>query len=309
MGFVGSILLLLLKIALGIIACMLFVNLVETVNLLRRCFQAKTEQCRKRLFKELFFNYVHKGPFNLIKWVICDVLRGKNYFKLFGIWCFTGYYGEGKSLGEVNFAFNLKKKHPEMDIKIYSNFNVVGQDGKITGWEDILHLPKNTILLFDEIQSTFTSTKFKDFPLELLWKLTQCRKHGLAIFCTSPVYNRMTIQLRESCDYVIECHNVFHLDRYFRYVFFRADKYEQYNNASGLLAGMRKREYIDFTHSFVARDIDYSLYDTTEQIDRFDVVEEEPKKGKSNVNLAAIENSVYKRVMNEIEKRGGLRSA
>ena len=310
MDFVSMIIFGLIKIALFILSGLLVFNLLETIKVFQRCKKHRGRYPLKKSFKHGFMNYRHFGPLNVIKWIVLDVIRGKSYFKLFGIWCFCGYYGEGKSLGEVNFAFNLKNKHPDMNIKIFSNFNVKGQDGKITKWEDILDLPKNTILLFDEIQSTFTSTKFKDFPLELLWKLTQCRKHGLAIFCTSPVYSRMSIQLRESCDYVIDCKNVFKLDRLFKYTFFRADKYEKFQQSEGILQNLKKSTFIEFIYALVARDLEYSRYNTKEQIDRFDVVEEEKTTSKSKtIDISKIENEVYKKVMNEIEKRGGLRSA
>jgi hypothetical protein len=290
-------------ILIGIIVVLLLsVNVIQTFYILYKEHKMKIYGS----YKDAFFNFKHTGPMNLIKWVLLDIKRGKSYFKLFGIWCFTGYYGEGKSLGEVTFAFRLKEKYPEMDIKIYSNFEVEGQDGRITCWEDILDLPKNTILLFDEIQSTFTSTKYADFPIELLWKLTQCRKHGLAIFCTSPVYTRMSIQLRESCDYVVECKNIFHLDRLFKYTFFKADEYEAYKSVGGLLAGVKKNLFVDFTYSFVARDIDYSRYDTTAQIDKFDVVKENPKSTKklSNNEISALENRVIKKVLDYVARQG-----
>ncbi len=293
---------------LGAFSVLLIINLIQTMKIFRMCVKSGGRRPLKRRFKAAFMNSTHTGPLNILKWVLWDLFHGKSYFKLFGIWAFTGYYGEGKSLGEVNFAFNLKHKHPEMNIKIYSNFDVKGQDGRIYSWEDILTLPPNTILLFDEIQSTFTSTKFKDFPLELLWKITQCRKQGLAIFCTSPVYTRMSIQLRESCDYVIDCKNVFHLDRWFKYTFFRADKYEAYHDSKGFLDALRKKDYIEFVYTLVARNIDYARYDTKQQIDRFDIVEEKPANVKG-LSAAQLENTIYKKIIADIEKKYGLRSA
>lgn len=292
-----------LYMLLGALAVLLFVNLVQTVCIFFRAYRSGGKRPFKRRFKALFMNFTHIGPLNIIKWVLWDFFHGKSYFKLYGIWAFTGYYGQGKSLGEVNFAFNLKEKHPELDIKIYSNFDVKGQDGRIYSWEDILTLPPNTILLFDEIQSTFTSTKFKDFPLELLWKITQCRKQGLAIFCTSPVYTRMSIQLRESCDYVIDCKNVLNLDRWFKYTFFHADKYEAYHERKGIFDSLRKREYVEFVYTLVARNIDYARYDTKQQIDRFDVVEEKPSSTKiSSASVAQLEDRLYKRLLGELKK-------
>lgn len=228
-----------------------------------------------------------------IKWVLIDLLRGLDRYKLFGIWCFTGYYGEGKSLGAVNFAFNIKEKNPQKDIKIFSNFNVKGQDGKIECWQDLIELPKDSIVIFDEIQSTFTSQKYSDFPIELLWKLTQCRKHGLAIFCTSPVYSRMSIQLRESTDYVIESKNRFGLNRWFTYNFYHAPEYEAIVNVTGINGAIKKKQNREFKYTLIAQDKNYKKYNTTEQIDRWDIEDKNNKK---------IKKYDYKKLKNELLK-------
>ncbi len=280
-------------------AVFLIINLIQTLRIFIRSKRAKTS------FREDFFNERHTGPLNLIKWVLWDVFRGKSYFKLFGIWAFTGYYGQGKSLGAVTYAFQLQKKHPELNIKIYSNFEVQGQDGRVDRWEDLLELPKNTILIFDEIQSTFTSTRYKDFPIELLWKLTQCRKHGLAIFCTTPVFTRMSIQLRESVDYVIVCKNVLNLDRWFKYTFYRAPDFEKAENMNGMFSDMQRKRLVDTEVTVIARDCDYARYDTSAQIDRWDIVDEDAVAKAGKKDLRQIEDAVYKRVLAEIERRGG----
>lgn len=275
------------------------INIYQTIRIFIR------SKKRKSHFRDDFMNEKHTGPLNLIKWVLLDVFRGKSYFKLFGIWAFTGYYGQGKSLGAVTYAFQLKEKHPELNIQIYSNFEVRGQDGRVDKWEDLLDLPRNTILIFDEIQSTFTSTKWKDFPIDLLWKLTQCRKHGLAIFCTTPVYTRISIQLRESVDYVITCKNILNLDRWFKYTFYRAPDFEKADALNGIFSDMQRKRLVDMEVSIIARDCDYARYDTSAQIDRWDIVDEEAVAKESKKNLRQIENTVYKRVMAEIERRGG----
>lgn len=204
------------------------------------------------------------------KWILIDIIRGRDFFDLFGIWCFTGYYGEGKTMGAVQYAMMLKKRYPH--IHIYTNFNMAYQDGKITSWQDLLELPPWTIVIFDEIQSTFTSTQYSDFPIELLWKLTQCRKQNLAVFASSPVYHRMSIQLRESTDYVIECKNMLKRKRWFKYDFYRAANYEKY------VANPEKVKPIkEFTRHICVNDADYNLYDTKETVQRQDIAGDNKK--------------------------------
>lgn len=225
---------------------------------------------KKKSIKEVIIKEKYPFIYEVVKWHIIDIIRNRDFFELFGIWCFTGYYGQGKTLGAVMYAMKLKKKYPY--IHIYSNFNLKGQDGRITKWQDLLELPQNSIVIFDEIQSTFASTQFKDFPLELLWKLTQCRKSKLAIFASSPVYSRMSIQLRESTDYVIECKNMFKRKRWFVYKFYHASDYEKYQDDKDKLRNKR----VDVKH-IVASDDDYDLYDTSETVQRFDITDNDVK--------------------------------
>ncbi len=236
------------------------------------------------------------SPIEFVKWVLIDIIRGKDRMRLFGIWCFTGYFGEGKTLGAVTYAKRMQQL--DEDIHIYTNFNMVGQHGKITCWEDLLNLPPKTIVIFDEIQSTFTSQKYKDFPIELLWKLTQCRKTGLCVFASSPVFHRMSIQLRENTDMVIECNNVLSLDRWFNYRFYRAPEYEMYRENPIKLFQSRVRAW-----SFIAQDRDYRTYNTSEIVDRLDIdgSNDKQKKIKSN-DYNKLKNEILKLVDEKIRK-------
>lgn len=277
-----SLLLLIMLIVMGLLS---YVGIV-----ILRILLTKRVLCRGKKLKYKWLRFrvavrIHRF-INIIefpKWVIIDIFRGKDKLRLFGIWCFTGYFGEGKTLGAVTFAKGLQKKYPHRNIQIYTNFNMRGQAGKITCWEDLINLPKNSIVIFDEIQSTFTSQKFKDFPLELLWKVTQCRKQGLMVLASSPVFHRMTIQLRENTDFVVVCKNVMRQDRWFSYSFYRAPDFERYQDNPIKL----------FTHrtmnvQFVAQDNDYRQFDTHAIVDRFDIV------GNDTNEKAKVRNIVEK---------------
>jgi len=276
------------------IAFLIAYTITKTLIIILKC---RFKNIKKNIKETRYINTIE-----FIKWVLIDLKRGKDYFKLFGIWCFTGYYGQGKSLGAVNFAFDLREKYAYKNIKIFSNFNIKGQDGKITKWQDLLNLPKNSIVIFDEIQSTFTSQKYAEFPLDLLWKLTQCRKHGLTIFGTSPVYKRMTIQLRESTDYVIECKNIFKLDRHFKYEFYHAPDYESYIEVQGgIMDQLKKKKFLDRTYNLVAQDKNYHRYDTEEQIDRWDI-EDANQKTKSSKNGKPLSRNDYQKLRDQLIK-------
>lgn len=225
---------------------------------------------RKKMSISIIYILIKKHRYikivEFVKWIIIDIIRGRDRSNLFGIWAFTGYFGQGKTLGMVTFAKQLQKQYPQKNIQLCSNFSLKGQFKKIESWEDLLDLPKNTIVLFDEIQSSFTSQKFKDFPIDLLWKITQCRKQGLMIFCSTPVFHRMTIQLRENTDFIVTCSNVFNSDRWFNYRFYKAPDYERHIDNP-----IRLRASQAFSLSFIPQDYDYYHYDTTQIVDRMDI--------------------------------------
>lgn len=199
-------------------------------------------------------------PVDFAKWVIIDILRGKDKLKLFGIWAFTGYYGEGKTMGCVNFAKSLQTKYPHRDIKIYSNIMVEGQVKRVESWEEVLSLPKNSIFIYDESQSDWSCNN-RDFPEDLLRQITQCRKRQLAMFMTSPVFTRMNINIRESVNFVVVCHNIMGADRWFTYDFYRREEYEAHMESK-----LKLRMNRLFRESLIATDDVYKQYDTVEEV-------------------------------------------
>jgi hypothetical protein len=232
-------------------------------------------------------------PVEFLKWVIIDIARGKDRLRLFGIWAFTGYYGEGKTMGCVQFAKHLQKQYPHRNIKIFSNIDVVGQEKKIQDWKELLDLPKNSIFIYDESQSDWScNIGVNSFPEDFLRRITQVRKKQFAMFMTSPRYNRMNINIRESISFVIECKNLFSLDRWFSYNFYRAEDYEQYYDNK-----LKLKLHRYFKISIVAQDKDYRQYDTTQEVESIKSDDKEIKK-----NEVIMISDYFKKFRNEILK-------
>lgn len=260
----------------------------------------------KKTLKECIFEIRYPLYVEAFKWVVIDILRGKEYFKLYGLWAFTGYYGEGKTLGCVLYAKKLQKTHPNRNIKIYSNINIEGQEKKITNWRELLDLPPNSIFIYDESQSDWSSNLgVRDFPEDLLRKLTQIRKKQLAIFMTSPVFTRMNINIRESVHFVIDCENIFSLDRLFSYNFYNADEYMRFSQNPE----KKKREFLLFNETFAVSDDDYALYNTTEEVISLkdDDVEVKGSRDKTYLkeSLDSFRNEIVKRVEDMIKQERG----
>ena len=231
-----------------------------------------------------------------IKWVLIDTFRGKDRLRLFGIWAFTGYYGEGKTLGCVQFARQLQRDYPHRNIGIYSNIHIKGQVKKLESWEEILYLPKNSIVIYDESQADY-SCNMKEFPEDFLRRITQCRKKQLALFMTSPKYNRMNINIRESVNFIIECTNILTMDRWFRYVFYRTENYEQYRESP---LKLMTHKYLTMT--FVVQDRDYRLYNTIEEVTSIKSQDTQVTK-KESLNLEFIMKSFRNQILKEVEEK------
>lgn len=245
----------------------------------------------------------HRYKFKLvefIKWCIVDTLRGKDRLRLWGLWAFTGYYGQGKTMGCVQFAKYLQKSYPHRDIKIYSNIEVDGQVKRITSWEELLDLPKNSIMIYDESQSDWScNIGTNSFPEDFLRRITQCRKKQFAMFMTSPTFRRMNINIRESVNFVIECKNILDMDRWFKYDFYRAEEYEVLHENKFKL---HQNKYLSM--SFVTHDDDYKLYNTVEEVESIKDVDIKLNKKDSVVlgdEIKKLRNEIYKTIENEIK--------
>lgn len=238
---------------------------------------------------------------DFIKWVITDLFRGKDRLRLWGIWAFTGYYGQGKTMGCVQFAKYLQRSYPHRDIKIYSNIHVEGQVKRVTSWEELLELPPNSIMIYDESQSDWScNIGTSSFPEDFLRRITQCRKKQFAMFMTSPKFNRMNINLRESVNFVIECKNIFDMDRWFKYDFYHSEDYESYHENKVKLA---LNKYLSM--SFVTADEDYKLYNTVEEVES--IKKDDVKLNKKETvmlsnELKLFRNEVFKTMEGEVKK-------
>lgn len=262
-------------------------------------FILKTFYCKikyKKTFKNTVKDTYYWRYIDFIKWIVIDFSRGKSYFKMYGLWIFTGYFGQGKTIGMAAYARKLQKEHPEKDIKIYSNIEINGQVKRIESYEEILNLPQSSIVILDEGHADFTSTTGKNaFPIELLRKITQMRKKELMIFTTSPVYNRMNIMIRENANFIIESNNVLDMDRWFRYKFYRAEIYDLYYEDKDKL----RQNALMWTESVIASDEVYGYYDTVEEVESI-MGEEDNEKKINKHNYGNLRNEFYKALEREV---------
>lgn len=124
--------------------------------------------------------------------------RGK-----FGVYCYCGKQGSGKTYSVVEFLLNNKY------LPIYSNIKTLDKQ-KINytyfnGFDNLLKLKNehDCIIVYDEIFTALTkSTKLNT---EVLDFLSQMRKRRIIFLTTAQEWLEINITLRRYCRYQIEC--------------------------------------------------------------------------------------------------------
>lgn len=124
--------------------------------------------------------------------------RGK-----FGVYCYCGKQGSGKTYSVVEFLSKNK------DIPIYSNIRSLDKE-KIdytyfNGFDNLLKLRNehDCIIVYDEI---FTAlTKSSKLNTEVLDFLSQMRKRRIIFLTTAQEWLEINITLRRYCRYQIDC--------------------------------------------------------------------------------------------------------
>ena len=119
----------------------------------------------------------------------------------FGVYCYCGKQGTGKTYSVVEFLNN------NSDLKIFSNLkSIQGIDYTyFNGFDELLKLrgEKNCIIVFDEI---FTAlTKNSKMSSSVLDFLSQMRKRQIIFITTAQEWLEINITLRRYCRFQIEC--------------------------------------------------------------------------------------------------------
>ena len=123
-------------------------------------------------------------------------IRGK-----FGVYCYCGKQGSGKTYSAVEFILNNK------DIPIYSNVGTIKGVNYtyFTGFDNLLKLRNqhDCIIFYDEIFTALTKTS--KINTDVLDFLSQMRKRRIIFITTAQEWLEINITLRRYCRYQIEC--------------------------------------------------------------------------------------------------------
>ena len=169
--------------------------------------KTKIEKERKRKLAERIKEARLPFLLELAKWLIIDLMNRKNRkLHIYGIWCFVGIYGGGKTMSLVEYLEGMRRRHGDK-ILIATNFYYKGQDFPIMQWEDLLpEHDKPVIFAYDELQNEFNSREYRNFPVTLMHILTQNRKgHGKQIVYTTQVYSTVDKNFRDLTSHIVTC--------------------------------------------------------------------------------------------------------
>lgn len=123
--------------------------------------------------------------------------RGK-----FGVYCFTGKQGSGKTYSLVKYI----RKHTKRDTKVYSNITMKGVEyTKLETLEQLLALrdEENCFIVYDEIFTILQ--KQSRISAELMEFLTQQRKMHNIFFTTAQEWLEIPITFRRFVRIQVDC--------------------------------------------------------------------------------------------------------
>lgn len=139
-----------------------------------------------------------------IKWLTFFQKGFKKESKPYGVYCYCGKQGKGKTYSVIEFLRNNKDK------KIYANINSLKNIDYtyFSGFEELLKLRNehDCIIVFDEIFTALTKTS--KMNTEVLDFLSQMRKRRIIFITTAQEWLEINMTLRRYCRYQIECNMI-----------------------------------------------------------------------------------------------------
>lgn len=185
-----------------------------------------------------------------------------NYFRYrkwkewsgFGLRIYVGMFGTGKSLSAVRY---VRSQAVRYHLNVISN--IVLKDIEYTplvNYQQIIDAPANTIVLIDEVSTVFNARSWKDFNINLLFQLLQCRKNRKQLVCTAQRFAHVDKLLRDITAEVVVCR------KYWRICLNYAYDGWDYENTPAQFAIKSMWKYC-----YLATNKLYNAYDTDEIID------------------------------------------
>jgi hypothetical protein len=212
--------------------------------------------------------------FRLMYWVCVDIFRAittrNKKLHLYGIWCFVGLPGAGKTMSLVHYLDEQREKYGE-NIFIFTNFAYAGQDAHISGWEMLAQeYDRPVIFAWDELQNEFNSRNYQKFPPNLVHELTQNRKgHGKQVVYTTQTFTAVDKNFRSLTIKVVDCKT--YLGRLTSCRYYKREFYEAKKDATSIERKMKIKPARIVR--FIQTDELRSRYDSFQRLDYLKTLE------------------------------------
>lgn len=204
----------------------------------------------------------------------------------FGLRIYVGMFGTGKSLSAVHY---VRRNALKYGLNVLSNIHLSDVPyTPLVNYQQIIDAPGNTIVLIDELSTVFNSRAWKDFNVNLLFQLLQCRKQHKQLVCTAQRFAHVDKLIRDITADVVVCRKWWRVCRNVAY-----DGWD-YENSAAQFAIMPLWKY-----AYVATNALYNAYDTDEIIDnakRTDFV--------SNDDILVRRGGIQEVIPEKISKKG-----
>ncbi|MCM1440009.1 MAG: AAA family ATPase [Roseburia sp.] len=172
----------------------------------------------------------------------------------FGMDIFVGMFGRGKSLAASMYVLSQAKRYK---LHVLSNVKLYGYPyTELVNYQQIIDAPDNTIIFIDEISTVFNAREWKNFNINLLFQLLQCRKNKKKIVATAQRFGHVDKLIRDITANVVDCNKLW---RFQNLKFYDAWDYENCMNTQMIRPVRRECLFIHDKH--------YHGYDTSELID------------------------------------------
>ena len=183
---------------------------------------------------------------------------------LYGIYGYFGLPGKGKTIAMSKQLNDYREKYGD-SIYIMTNYCYNGEDFPFTSWKDLLKdYDKPLVVAWDEVQNEFNSRDFKDFPIQLLTKLTQVRKgNGIQILYTSQRWHFVDKNFRSLSFGCYECNTLLGNMTYIRLY----DPVDYDNLCSNSDYEKRRKIHPKFTKSFLQNEDLRNCYDSYKMLE------------------------------------------
>lgn len=218
---------------------------------------------QKRIYSEINF-WVKLCHFWY--WLFKDMkytLKHGRSFNEYGVTCYAGRQGYGKTIAMVEYLERMRKRYP--DVMILTNFGYVNETQPFSDWKDFYEIrngKKGVIFAIDEIQNEYNSNKWKEFPESLLSEITQQRKQKVKIIVSTQVYTRMVKPLREQTFEVVDCRTLAG-----RWTFLKAFDSIEYESVVSQPM-LKNKLHRNWRKSFIQNNKIRDLYNTEEKVKR-----------------------------------------